>query len=163
MVPGPPGELYGGAMSRTLEVGQRSDSRISFHVVQLVAHGSSPYSDVGRSYFHPWSFSDRGPLAGLVAAPLVLISGASVPQTMPDQPWSPFDREGFAAYRLAMSALAVTCLTALFALDHGGGSQHQAGGEELGPGEVHLVHDECGGRRSFAPSPDWQPWPCRRR
>ncbi|MGH9153392.1 MAG: hypothetical protein ACRD03_13560 [Acidimicrobiales bacterium] len=114
--PGPPGELYGGTVSRTLEVGQRSDSRISFHVVQLVAHGTSPYSDVGRAYFHPWSFSDRGPLAGLVTAPLVLISGASVPQTMPDQPWSPFDREGFAAYRLAMSALAVSCLTALFGL-----------------------------------------------
>lgn len=114
--PGPPGELYGGTVSRTLEVGQRSDSRILFHVVQLVAHGTPPYSDLGRTYFRPWSFSDRGPLGGLAASPLVLLSGASVPVAMPDQPWAPFDREGFAAYRLAMSTLAVTCLTALFAL-----------------------------------------------
>lgn len=114
--PGPPGELYGGTISRTLEVGQRSDSRIPFHVVQLVAHGTSPYTDLGRSYFSPWSFSDRGPLGGLAASPLVLLSGASVPAAMPDQAWSPFDAQGFAAYRLAMSTLAVTCLFPLFAL-----------------------------------------------
>ena len=33
---GPPGELYGGTISRTLEVGDRSDSRISYHVVSLI-------------------------------------------------------------------------------------------------------------------------------
>lgn len=114
--PGPAGELYGGTVSRTLEVGARSDSRISFHVVQLVANGTSPYSDLGRMYFAPWTFSDRGPLAGLAASPVVLLSGADVPVTMPDQPWSPFDREGFAAYRLTLSAMAVTALLALFAL-----------------------------------------------
>jgi len=114
--PGPAGELYGGTVSRTLEVGGRSDSRISFHVVQLVAHGTSPYSDRGRSYFAPYSFSHRGPLAGLAASPVVFLSGAHVPLVMPDQPWSPFDAEGFAVYRLALSTMAVTALFALFAL-----------------------------------------------
>lgn len=46
---GPIGELYGGTISRTLEVGDRSDSRISFHVVQMVAHGTNPYSKLGSS------------------------------------------------------------------------------------------------------------------
>ena len=114
--PGPDGELYGGTVSRTLEVGARSDSRIPFHVVQLVAHGTSPYSARGKSYFAPWSFSHRGPLAGLAASPVVLLAGAEVPVSMPDQPWAPFDREGFAVYRLAMSTMAVTTLLALFAL-----------------------------------------------
>lgn len=114
--PGPVGELYGGTISRTLEVGGRSDSRISFHVVQLVAHGTSPYSAQGRSYFAPYSFSHRGPLAGMAASTVVLLSGARVPVDMPDQPWSPFDAEGFAAYRLAMSTMAVTSLMALFGL-----------------------------------------------
>ena len=114
--PGPEGELFGGTVSRTLEVGGRSDARIPFHVVQLVAHGTSPYSDLGRSYFAPYSFSHRGPLAGLAASPVVLLSGADVPVSMPDQPWSPFDREGFGAYRLTMSTMAVTSLLALFAL-----------------------------------------------
>lgn len=114
--PGPEGELYGGTVSRTLEVGARSDARISFHVVQLVAHGTGPYSDLGETYFAPWSFSHRGPLAGLAAAPVVLLSGADVPLSMPDQPWSPFDKEGFGTYRLTMSTMAVTSLLALFAL-----------------------------------------------
>ena len=35
---GPPGELDSGTVSRSLEVGAHSDSRISYHVVQLVAH-----------------------------------------------------------------------------------------------------------------------------
>lgn len=66
------------------------------------------------SYFAPWSFSHRGPLAGLAASPLVFLSGAKVPKTMPDQPWVPFDPEGFAAYRIAMSAMAATSLLVLF-------------------------------------------------
>lgn len=114
--PGPAGELYGGTVSRTLEVGGRSDSRISFHVVQLVAYGTGPYSARGAGYFAPYSFSSRGPLAGLASAPVVLLSGARVPLDMPDQPWSPFDPQGFGVYRLTMSTMAVTTLLALFAL-----------------------------------------------
>jgi hypothetical protein len=114
--PGPEGELYGGTVSRTLEVGGRSDSRISFHVVQLVAYGTGPYSARGAGYFAPYSFSYRGPVAGLAAAPVVLLSGARVPVDMPDQPWSPFDPQGFGVYRLTMSTMAVTAFLALFAL-----------------------------------------------
>ena len=57
--PGPAGELYGSTVSRTLEVGGRSDSPISFHVVQLVAHGTNPYSARGEGYFLPYSFAPR--------------------------------------------------------------------------------------------------------
>ena len=57
---GPVGELYGGTIYRTLEVGDRPDSRISFHVVQLVANGNTPYGGVAHSYFSPYTFSDRG-------------------------------------------------------------------------------------------------------
>lgn len=111
---GPMGELYGGTVSRTLEVGDRSDSRISYHIVQLVAHGTAPYSDLGAGYFAPWSFSHRGPLAGLAVAPIVLVTGAQVPHEMPDQLWLPFDPEGFAAYRVGMIVLAASTLLVLF-------------------------------------------------
>lgn len=113
---GPIGELYGGTVSRTLEVGGRSDSRIAFHVVQLVAHGTKPYSEIGDSYFLPWSFSHRGPINGLAASPLVILSGANVPKSMPEQPWLPFDPEGFAVYRIFMSVMAATSLIVLFGL-----------------------------------------------
>jgi len=113
---GPVGELYAGTISRTLEVGDRSDSRISFHVVQLVAHGTHPYSALGTSYFAPWSFSHRGPLAGFATSQIVLLSGAKVPTNMPNQAWSPFDPEGFAAYRIGMIVINATCLIVLFGL-----------------------------------------------
>jgi hypothetical protein len=111
---GPAGELYGGTISRTLEVGNRSDSRISYHVVQLVANGIKPYSALGSKFFFPWSYSHRGPIAGLASSPLVILSGASVTKDMPDQPWYPFDPEGFASYRIIMIVLAATSLLALF-------------------------------------------------
>lgn len=113
---GPVGELYAGTISRTLEVGDRSDSRIPYHVVQLVAHGTRPYSAVGRANFLPYAFSDRGPMAGLAASPIVLLSGARVPVAVPNEPWAPFDAQGFMAYRLAMFTLALTVLLALFGL-----------------------------------------------
>ncbi|MBV9127422.1 MAG: hypothetical protein JO117_04975, partial [Verrucomicrobia bacterium] len=112
---GPAGELYGDTISRSLEVGSRSDSRIAFHTVQLVAHGTSPFSTLGRSYFTQWGFTARGPLPGLASAPLVLVAGARVPVTMPDQLWLPFDVEGFAVYRLAMMALGAAALLPLYA------------------------------------------------
>jgi hypothetical protein len=110
---GPVGELYAGTVSRTLEVGDRSDSRISFHVVQLVAHGYQPYSPEGRANFLPYNFSDRGPISGLAAVPIVLLSGGRPPVGLPDQPWRPFDREGFASYRLTMMVFAATAFLAL--------------------------------------------------
>jgi hypothetical protein len=64
---GPIGELYGGKVSRTLEVGGHSDSRISYHVVQMVANHLAPFAPVANAYFAPWSFTSRGPLAGILA------------------------------------------------------------------------------------------------
>lgn len=113
---GPEGELYGGTISRTLEVGDRSDSRISFAVVQLVAHGSQPYGPIGTSYFTPYDFSSRGPLPGLASAPIVLMSGGKPPVALPDNPWLPFDPQGFMAYRLAMMTFASTALLSLWQL-----------------------------------------------
>jgi len=113
---GPAGELYAGRVSRTLEAGDRPDSRISYHTVQLVAHHLAPYEPEAAKYFARWDFSGRGPLAGLAAAPLVLATGGRPPLEMPDQPWSPFDREGFAAYRIAMITLAALSLIAVAGL-----------------------------------------------
>lgn len=113
---GPEGELYGTTISRTLEVGDRSDSRISFHVVQLIANGSGPYGGLGTSYFAPYNFSSRGPLPGLASAPLVLLTGGRPPTTLPEQPWQPFDAQGFMAYRLAMMAFACTAFLSLWDL-----------------------------------------------
>jgi Dolichyl-phosphate-mannose-protein mannosyltransferase len=113
---GPDGELYRGGISRTLEVGNRSDSRISYIIPQLVQHGTAPYSELGASYFLPYNFSSRGPLAGLASAPVVLLSGGRPPVGLPEKPWLPFDPEGFMAYRAAMMAFAATAFLSLWDL-----------------------------------------------
>lgn len=110
---GPAGELYGGRISRTLEVGAHSDSRISFHNVQLVANHLAPYSEEGQRYYAPDTFSHRGPLAGLIAAPVVLAAGGKPPREMPDQTWQPFDPQGFATFRIVMATLSACAVLAV--------------------------------------------------
>jgi hypothetical protein len=113
---GPTGELYGGTVSRTLEVGNRSDSRISFAVVQLIDQGLAPYSQTAKRFFSPYTFGSRGPLAGMASAPIVFLAGGHPPVDFPDQPWVPFDPQGFAAYRVMMEILALTSLLAAYTL-----------------------------------------------
>lgn len=113
---GPSGELGAGFVSRTLEVGDRPDSGISYGVVQLVAHGTSPFSGIAHSYFYPYDFSARGPLAGLASAPIVLLAGGRPPVGATHQPWVPFDAQGFMAYRLAMMAFAGTAFLSVWTL-----------------------------------------------
>jgi hypothetical protein len=113
---GPEGELFAGGISRTFEVGSRPDSRIPFHVVQLVAHGTHPYSELGSSYFSPYNFSSRGPLAGIADAPIVLLAGGRPPTGIPELAWKPFDPSGFMAFRLAMMTLSCTALLSLWTL-----------------------------------------------
>lgn len=122
---GPEGELYAGTISRTLEVGDRSDSRIPFVTIQLIAHGSSPYGEIATSYLFPYNFSSRGPLSGLASAPIVLMSGGRPAVALPDNPWRPFDPQGFMAYRLAMMAFASTAFLSLWQLTRRLGG-HQA-------------------------------------
>jgi hypothetical protein len=111
-----PGELYAGQIYRTLEVGDRPDSRISFHIVELVANGETPYGTAATSYLSPYTFSDRGPLAGLASAPIVLLTGGKPPVVIGTPPWTPFDPQGFMAYRLAMMTFASTCFLSLWTL-----------------------------------------------
>ncbi len=113
---GPEGELYAGTISRTLEVGDRSDSRISFILPQLVANHEGPYGPLGIEQFSPYNFSSRGPLPGLASAPVVLLAGGHPPASYPDQPWAPFDLQGFMAYRLAMMTFACTAFVTLWDL-----------------------------------------------
>lgn len=113
---GPEGELYAGTISRTLEVGDRPDSRISFIIPALVAHGSDPYGPFGVGQFAPYNFSSRGPIPGLGASPIVLLSGGRPPEGFAEQPWTPFDAQGFMAYRLAMMCFAATAFLALWDL-----------------------------------------------
>jgi len=108
---GPSGELYRGHISRTLEASSRADSRISYHVVQIVALRQGAYSYVASSLFAPWNFSHRGPFAGLAVSPIVLASRARISAAPPDETWTIFDPQGFAAYRIATIVLsAVSCL-----------------------------------------------------
>lgn len=113
---GPDGELFAGSVSRTLEVGSRPDSRIPFHIVQLVANGTPPYSELGASYFSPYNFSSRGPLPGIASAPIVLLAGGRPPTSMPEQPWGAFDAQGFMAFRLAAMAFSASALLSLWTL-----------------------------------------------
>jgi hypothetical protein len=113
---GPSGELYRGTISRTLEVGARADSRIPFVMVQLVGLRKTAYSEVAHALFAPWNFSDRGPLAGIAVSPIVLASGPQLSGSIPSHPWTPFDPDGFAAYRIAMIVLSAASLLIVFAL-----------------------------------------------
>jgi hypothetical protein len=113
---GPVGELYLGQISRSLEVGARSDSRINYHVVQMVAARDHAYGPIVSRLLAPWNFSHRGPLAGLAASVTVLGTRARPSITFPDSPWQIFDREGFAAYRAAMIVMACCLLWPVFAL-----------------------------------------------
>jgi len=111
-----PGELFAGTIGRTLEVGDRSDPRISYYLVTIISQGWNPHVSPGADLFAPWSFSDRGPLAGMFAAPILLASGAHPTLGLGDEPWSPFDGQGFMVYRLAMMGLAVCLLLAAYSL-----------------------------------------------
>lgn len=113
---GPEGELYGDTVSRTLAVGDRSDSRISFILPQLVANDAGPYSSLATGFFAPYDFSSRGPLPGLASTPVVFLAGGKPPATLPEQPWAPFDAQGFMAYRIAMMAFACTAFASLWDL-----------------------------------------------
>lgn len=126
---GPEGELYDGTISRTLAVGDRSDSRISFIVPQLIANDAGPYSQLASSFFFPYDFSSRGPLPGLASSPLVFLAGGRPPATFAEQPWVPFDPQGFMAFRLAMMTFACTALVSLWDLTRrltGGRAAHLA-------------------------------------
>lgn len=112
----PANELFHGTISRTLDVGDRPDSRISFFVTTLVGHGYPPFSAVSHLLFYPYSFSDRGPLPGVISAATGLISGTTPPSRFPNQAWYPFDPQGFMVYRLVMMLLAVWAILAVYSL-----------------------------------------------
>ncbi len=113
---GPTGELFGDQISRTLEVGRYSDSRISNNIVQLVALRSRPFSAFAQRLYETWNFSHRGPINGLAASPIVLASPIEVPASIKNRPWTPFDPEGFSAYRISMIVMASCSLLTVFGL-----------------------------------------------
>jgi hypothetical protein len=114
---GPVGELWQDNILRTLEVGARSDSVISYNIVQLVASRSRPFSPFAQSLYQAWNFSSRGPINGLAASPVVMASPLEVTHSSTrNQSWTPFDPEGFSAYRIAMIVMASCSLLTLFGL-----------------------------------------------
>lgn len=113
---GPEGELFEGSISHTIVPEGRPDSRISYFIAQLVNTGSDPYSTGSNALFAPYNFSSRGPLPGLASTPIVLMSGGSPEIGAPEQPWQPFDPQGFMAFRLAMVTFSCTVLLSLWEL-----------------------------------------------
>lgn len=113
---GPADEFLGGTVSRTFISEGRPDSRISFHVVQLIANGAHANGTDANALFAPYNFSSRGPLPGMAAAPVVLLSGGSPPIGLPEQPWRPFDMQGFMAFRIAMIGFSCILFLALWDL-----------------------------------------------
>ncbi len=123
---GPKGELLEGTISRTLEVGDRPDSRISYHVVQVIANHLHPGSVESIRLFMPYSFYSRGPLAGFIAAPIVLALGGAPPSASPNQYWMPFDPEGFMTYRIVLMILASLTLVPIWAVLHSTAGENAA-------------------------------------
>ncbi len=108
--------MFAERISRTLQVGDRSDSRIPYHVVQLIAARADPHGRLSNLLLSERGFSVRTPLVALAASPLVLAIPVKIPTVMPDQNWTVFDPEGFAAYRIVMIVIACCSLTAAFGL-----------------------------------------------
>lgn len=113
---GPAGEYFAGGISRTLNPEGRPDSRISYHVVQLIAHGAHPYGTAANALFAPYNFSSRGPWPGMGTAPIVFLSGGHPPLAAPEEAWRPFDAQGFMAFRIAMITFSCSVFLALWDL-----------------------------------------------
>ncbi len=113
---GPAGEWFGGTISRTLNPEGRPDSRTSYNVVQLIANDAHPFGAAANTLFAPYNFSSRGPWPGMGTAPIVLLSGGHPPLTPPEEPWRPFDAQGFMAFRIAMITFSCTVFLALWEL-----------------------------------------------
>lgn len=52
----------------------------------------------------------------MASAPIVLMTGGRPPLGAPDQPWQPFDAQGFMAFRIAMIVFSCTALLSLWEL-----------------------------------------------
>jgi hypothetical protein len=110
---GPPGELFRGTVSRNLALGDRIDSRFNYYTVQAAYHGFGPASPQTEGFFYPWTFFSRGPLSGLAAIPVVAATQGLPRDVLPEHRWSPFDRTGFAAYRVTLVVLAGAIVVAV--------------------------------------------------
>jgi hypothetical protein len=114
---GPGGELFEATVSRSLNPEPRSDSRTSYLVAMLVANGQSPYHVTeGLNFFAPYNFSARGPLPGMMSAPVMLLTGSKPKLYGYESPWMPFDSSGFTAYRIAMMTFSATCYLSVWQL-----------------------------------------------
>lgn len=114
---GPAGELFEATASRTLNPEPRSDSRTSYLVAMLVANGQNPYHVTeGLNFFAPYNFSARGPLPGMMSAPIMLLTGCKPKLFGYESPWMPFDSSGFTAYRIAMITFSATAYLAVWQL-----------------------------------------------
>ena len=114
---GPQGELFEATVSRSLNPEPRSDSRTSYLVAMLVANGQRPYHVTeGLNFFAPYNFSARGPLPGMMSAPIMLLTGAKPKLYGYESPWMPFDSSGFTAYRIAMMTFSATCYLSVWQL-----------------------------------------------
>lgn len=105
--PGPSGETFGGTVTRTLEIGPRSDPRLPYSGALSVLDGVSPTNvprTDGFGFGAGWTLGDRGPGAAVYAAPIVAAAGAEHLQHLPELPWQPVDPQGYFAYRIGMGA-----------------------------------------------------------
>ncbi len=113
---GPAGELFRGTVSRNFALSDRIDSRFSFYAVQAAANIRGPAAPETERFYYPWTFFSRGPLAGLAAIPVVLGTGGRPPDVQAEQIWTPFDPQGFAAYRVTLHVLSASVFVAFYLL-----------------------------------------------
>ena len=111
---GPKVELYDGTISRSTEVGWTSDSRISYHNMQVALGRWSLDDPRTTALFSPFWFSARGPVAGLAVAPVAAAFNPHILSVHPDQLWEPFDPYGFTSYRISMTVILAMIIIALY-------------------------------------------------
>lgn len=104
--PGPPHELSGGGLVRTMEVGSRNDSRIPFSGALTALAGASPTDTRTMEHYGAggWTIGDRGAMAPIYAATIVASAGGEHVERLPSLAWQPIDPVGYFAYRIGMGA-----------------------------------------------------------
>lgn len=109
-----PGVLFKDTISKTLEVGNRSDSRISYHVAQLITLKiplNTPETDTN---FLPYKFNSRGPFVGIISAIFIQLQNHILEIGQPQEIWRPFDSRGFSTYRITAIILAALSIFYIF-------------------------------------------------
>ncbi len=112
------GELYGGAVTKTMVGDNRSDPRVPYLIAMNVAGHWGPYEQQSAALYSPYVFHSRGPIAGLAATPAAMSWSREIMQSIDQMgtPFKPLDPFGYMQYRFSLIAFAALSIIPFFCL-----------------------------------------------